>query len=136
LPEVQARVGELDVTARPLKDTLIEFLQLQFRLKASHHRFVRVFLGQMFLRTEQFLPYMAVIHALTQPATTALFEALQKRGVIRADVSVADLTFVFTNIQLGLVALWAVEGPPFHGTSHAIEREITFFCEGLQVKTT
>jgi AcrR family transcriptional regulator len=130
--EVQAKVGELDAADRPLRDTLVEFLRMQFRMKEPHHRFVRVFLGQMFLRTEQFLPYMAEIHQLMTPATTALFGALQKRGAIRRDVSVADLVLVFTNVQLGLTALWAVEGPPFHGTMHALEREIALFSEGVQ----
>ena len=133
--EVQAKLAALDVTGRPLHETLGAFLRLQFRIKEPHHRFVRVFLGQMFLRTEQFLPYMAEIHALTMPANQALFRTLQERGALRADVSIADLVLVFTNIQLGLTALWAIEGPPFHGTTYAIEREITLFCEGLQVKT-
>jgi len=132
--EVQARVATLDVTGRPLQETLAEFLRMQFRMKEPHHRFVRVFLGQMFLRTEQFLPYMAEIHKLTVPATETLFRTLQERGVLRTDVSVADLSLVFTNIQLGLTALWAVEGPPFLGTAYALDREISLFCEGLQVK--
>lgn len=134
--DVQAQLARLDIAGRALRDTLAEFLRLQFRLKEPHHKFVRVFLGQMFLRTEQFLPYMAEIHTLTLPAAETLFESLQKRGVLRADVSVADLVLVFTNMQLGLTALWAIEGPPFHGTSYAIEREITLFCEGLEVRAS
>jgi AcrR family transcriptional regulator len=132
--EVQAKVAELDLDGRPLRDTLVEFLQLQFRLKEPHHRFVRVFLGQMFLRTDQFLPYMAEIHKLTTPATDALFRALQKRGFLRADLSIADLVLVFTNMHLGLTALWAIEGPPFAGTMYALEREIAMFCEGIEVR--
>jgi AcrR family transcriptional regulator len=133
--EVQARAGELDVLGRPLQETLTEFLRLQFRMKEPHHRFVRVFFGQMFLRTEQFLPYMAEIHKLTASATVALFDVLQKRGALRADLNVADLVMVFINIQLGLSALWAIEGPPFAGTMHALEREIAMFCEGIEVKS-
>ena len=38
---------------------------------------------------------------------------------------------VFINIQLGLSALWAIEGPPFMATMHALDREISLFCEGL-----
>jgi AcrR family transcriptional regulator len=133
--KVQARLRALDTANRPLAETLTEFIRLQFRMKAPHHRFVRVFFAQMFLHTEQFLPHMAEIHQLMQPTCESLFQALQKRGAIRADVSIGDLTLVFNNMHLGLAALWAVEGPPFHGTDYTLQREIALFCEGLEART-
>jgi AcrR family transcriptional regulator len=129
--KVQAKLGDFNAAGRPVAEVLTEFIRLQFRMKQRYHRFVRVFFAQMFLRTDQFLPHMAEIHKLTAPAIEALFEALQKRRAIRADVSVADLSLVFTNIHFGLSALWAIEGPPFRGTGYALQREITLFCEGL-----
>ena len=54
--EVQAKLAALDVPAARFTRRSTEFLRLQFRMKEPHHRFVRVFFGQMFLRTEQFLP--------------------------------------------------------------------------------
>ena len=71
---------------------------------------------------------------MTRSTTEALFLSLQKRGVIRDDVSIGDLTLVFNNIHLGLSALWAIEGPPFQGTDYALQREVAFFCEGLQTR--
>lgn len=130
--EVHARLRDLDTAKRPLAETLTEFIRLQFRMKAPHHRFVRVFFAQMFLHTEQFLPHMAEIHQLTQSTTESLFQALQKRKAIRRDVGIADLTLVFINMHLGLSALWAIEGPPFHTTDHALQRAIALFCEGLE----
>jgi AcrR family transcriptional regulator len=111
--KVHASLRDLDTVDRPLADTLTEFIRLQFQMKAPHHRFVRVFFAQMFLRTDQFLPHMAEIHQLTRSTTETLFLALQNRGAIRADVSIGDLTLVFNNVHLGLSALWAIEGPPF-----------------------
>jgi len=107
---------------------------LQFQANAPHHRFVRVFFAQMFLHTDRFLPHMSEIHQMTRSTTEALFLSLQKRGVIRDDVSIGDLTLVFNNIHLGLSALWAIEGPPFQGTDYALQREVAFFCEGLQTR--
>ena len=132
--KVHAKLRELDTAKRPLAAVLTEFVTLQFEMKAPHHHFVRVFFAQMFARTEQFLPYMAQIHELGRSTTASLFEALRKRRAIRADVSIEDLTLVFHTMHLGLSALWAIEGPPFHGTYHVLRREIALFCEGLEAK--
>jgi hypothetical protein len=103
-------------------------------MKAPHHRFVRVFFAQMFLHTDQFLPHMADIHQMTRSTTETMFLALQNGGAIRADLSIGDLTLVFTNMHLGLSALWAIEGPPFQATDYALQREIALFCEGLEAR--
>src|SRR4051794_31697268 len=49
--QIQRTLGEIR-TDGPLATVLMEFIRAQFRLKAPYHRFVRVFFGQMFLRTE------------------------------------------------------------------------------------
>src|SRR5262245_34052056 len=56
---VQAQVRALKSRQRSAGGVLIRFIQAQFQMKESYHAFVRVFLGHMFLHTEQFLPYMA-----------------------------------------------------------------------------
>jgi AcrR family transcriptional regulator len=132
--KVHAELRDLDTADRPLAETLTEFIRLQFQMKAPHHRFVRVFFAQMFLHTDQFRPHMAEIHQMTRSSTETLFLALQKRGAIRADLNIGDLTLVFNNMHLGLSALWAIEGPPFHGTDYAVQREIALFCEGLEAR--
>jgi hypothetical protein len=48
-------------------------------------------------------------------------------------VDLPDPVLVFKTIQLGLTALWAIEGPPFKQVARTIEREITLFCSGLEV---
>jgi AcrR family transcriptional regulator len=129
--KVQDRVRGLDLS-RPLADVLVEFLRLQFKMKKPRHAFVRVFLGQMFLRTAEFLPHMAAIHKASLPPVETLFRELQRRGVVRADVEVPDLVSAFVTLHLGLTALWAVEGPPFRLADRAIVREVKFFCEGVE----
>lgn len=129
---VQARVRRLMATTGSLDSILAEFIRLQFRLKKRYHKFVRVFLGQMFLHTDSFLPYMAEMQKAIDPPMDELFRALQHRGLLRRDINVAELILTFKTIQLGLTALWAVEGPPFRGTEHVLQQEIRLFCEGLK----
>jgi AcrR family transcriptional regulator len=130
--DVQGQLRDLDTSRLPLQKALSRFVKLQFQLKAPHHRFVRVFFAQMFLRTDTFTPYMAEIHELTRSTTEQFFRLLRERGAIRRDVSLEDVTLVFTNMLLGLFALWAIEGPPFRGVEHALTREIAFLCQGLE----
>jgi AcrR family transcriptional regulator len=131
---VNAALRDLDAATRPLAETLVEFMRLQFQMKAPYHRFVRVFFAQMFLHTDRFLPQMAEMHQMTRATIQTVLVALQRRRAIRADVSIEDLTLVFGNMQLGLTALWAVEGPPFQTTHHVLEREVALFCEGIETR--
>jgi len=133
--KVQARLRDFASSKRNVAATLIDFVQSQFRLKRRYRAFVRVFLGHMFIHTEQFLPYMAEMQKVIDPPLEALFGALQRRGTIRSDVELADLVLVFKTMQLGFTALWAVEGPPFKQVARVVERELTLFCKGLVTKS-
>lgn len=117
-----------------LSTILAEFVRYQFRLKRPYHPFVRVFLGQMFVRTAQFLPYMVEMQKAIDPPLEELFRSLQERGTMRKDVRVSELIIVFKTIHLGLTALWAVEGPPFRGTEKILKQEIEILCEGLETR--
>jgi hypothetical protein len=128
-------VRRLTAMAGSLDSILAEFVRHQFRLKKRYHKFVRVFLGQMFLHTDSFLPYMAEMQKAIDPPMDELFRALQQRGTLRQDVNVPELVLVFKTMQLGLTALWAVEGPPFRATEYILKQEIRLFCEGLKETT-
>lgn len=130
--KIQARPRRSAISRGSLGSILTEFVGYQFRLKRPYHRFVRVFLGQMFVRTEQFLPYMVEMQKAIDPPLEELFRSLQARGMMRKDVQIAQLIPVFKTIHLGLTALWAVEGPPFRGTEMVLKQEIRLFCEGLE----
>ena len=132
---VQAKVRRLVTSKGTLESILAGFIRFQFQMKKPYHRFVRVFLGQMFLRTEQFIPYMVEMQKTIDPPLEALFRGLQQRGLIRRDVSVPDLVLIFKTIHLGLTALWAVEGPPFQFTEKTLKQEIKLFCQGLRTTT-
>jgi AcrR family transcriptional regulator len=132
---VQAKVRRLVTSKGSLESILAGFIRFQFQLKKPYHQFVRIFLGQMFLRTEQFIPYMVEMQKTIDPPLDALFQGLQKRGLIREDVSVPDLILIFKTIHLGLTALWAVEGPPFQYTEKTLKQEIKLFCQGLRATT-
>jgi AcrR family transcriptional regulator len=130
--KIQARPRPSATSRGSLGSILTEFVRYHFRLKRPYHPFVRVFLGQMFVRTEQFLPYMVEMQKTIDPPLEELFRSLQARGVMRKDVQIAQLIPVFKTIHLGLTAMWAVEGPPFRGTEMVLKQEIKLFCEGLE----
>jgi AcrR family transcriptional regulator len=132
--KIQARTRRFARSKGSLCSILTEFIRFQFRLKRPYHPFVRVFLGQMFVRTEQFFPYMVEMQKAIDPPLEELFRGLQERGVIRMNVQIAMLISVFKTIHLGLTALWAVEGPPFGGTEMVLEQEIKLFCEGVEAR--
>jgi AcrR family transcriptional regulator len=131
---VQARVARLSGSKGSLAMILTEFLQFQFRMKRPYHKFVRVFLAQMFLRTEQLLPYLVEMQKSIDGNLLILFRRLQERGLMRKDVEIADLVSVFKTIHLGLTGLWAIDGPPFSGTERVLKQEIKLFCEGLEAE--
>jgi len=132
---VQARLHRLVALTGPLDSILAEFVRLQLQRKKRYHKFVRVFLGQMFLHTDSFMPYMAEMQKAIDPPMEKLFRALQQRGLLRKDVNLPELILIFKTMQLGLTALWAVEGPPFRGTEYVLKQEIKLFCEGLKETT-
>ena len=133
--KVQAKVAKVAVgKAKSLAEILTEFIRYQFQLKRKHHDFVRVFLGQMFLRGPQFIPYAMEMQKAIDPPLESLFQKLQESGKLRKDVPLALLIPIFKTVHLGLTGLWAVEGPPFQGTEMVLQHEIRFFCEGLEAK--
>ena len=131
--EVQKTLATI-TSQRALDATLSSFVLRQFRMKERYHSFVRVFLTQMFQHTDQFLPYMAEIQKAIDPPLEKFFGRLQQRGAIRRDIQLRDLIMVFKAMQLGLTALWAVEGPPFRATESTVRQEMKLFCEGLEGK--
>ncbi|HUA14292.1 MAG TPA: TetR/AcrR family transcriptional regulator [Verrucomicrobiae bacterium] len=132
---VQSKLGRLVASAGPLELILAQFIEFQFRLKKQYHQFVRVVLGQMFVHTEHFLPYMIEMQKVIDPQLEALLLRLQKRGLVRGDIDLSQLMLVFKTMHLGLTALWAIEGPPFRQTTETLRQEMKFFCEGIGTKS-
>ena len=130
--KVQTELAKFISPKRRLDAILADFILHQFRMKEPHYRFVRVFLAEMFLRTEQFLPYMIEIQKATDPPLEKLFDNFVQRGAIRSELNVENVIFAFKTVHLGLTALWAVEGPPFRGTERAVHQTMKIFCQGIE----
>ncbi len=130
--KVQESTAQLIRSRKSPVAILTAFVMQQFEMKQRHYEFVKVFLGQMFTKRDQFLPYLVDMQKAIDPPLQTLFEGLQQRGAIRRDIAVADLVNVFKTVQLGMTALWAIEGPPFVGTESAVKQGIKIFCEGLK----
>lgn len=119
----------------PLHRILTNYVLLHFRLKEPYHQFVRVFLAQMFLDTERFIPYMLEIQKYADPPLKKLFSTLQERGLLRAELDLPPLIMSFKTMHLGLTALWAIEGPPFHETARIVHQQMQFLSQGIMRKT-
>lgn len=132
--KVQAGVHRFASSSKKLETLLSEFVLFQLRLKQPYHAFVRVFLGQLFNPTEHSLPYMLEMQKLIDPPMEALFQTLRGRRAIRNDVEIPELIFAFKTLQLGITALWAMEGPPFHQTEKVLRLQMKLFAEGLKSK--
>jgi len=130
--KIHARPFRTAISRGSLASILTEFVRYHFRAKKAYYPFVRVFLAQMFIRTEQFLPYMLEMQKAIDPPLEQLFRILQARRLMRKDVPIAKFIPVFKTIHLGLTALWAIEGPPFRGTDMLLKQEMKLFCQGLE----
>lgn len=116
---------------RPVDRVLADYILLHFRQKEPYHAFVRVFLAQMFMDTERFLPYMVEMQKHIDPPLQSLFAALERRRALRANIDLPRLILSFKTMHLGLTALWAVEGPPFEQTTLLVRQQMQFFTEGI-----
>lgn len=132
--EIQSAVAKLLSPEDSLESTLCNFIRAQLKMKEKHHAFVRVFLAQMFSNTQQFFPHMLEMQKFIDPPLETLFRYLHSRNLLRNDIDIPQLTLIFKTIQLGLTALWAVEGPPFQATEHVMKQEMKWFCQGLERK--
>jgi len=128
------KVARFEPGNQPLHRILADYVLLHFRLKQPYHAFVRVFLAQMFLDTERFIPYMLEMQKYTDPPLQSLLTGLQQRGKLRPEVDLGQLIMSFKTMHLGLTALWAVEGPPFRQTVQTVRQQMQFFSEGIRRK--
>ena len=128
---VQTRMARWTSRQLALEDVLISFLRFQFRLKQPHYRFVRIFFTQMFARPEQMWPCIVELQTIIDPPIVRLFQSLQSREVLRADIPMQSLVLHFKTVHFGLSATWALEGPPWRGTSKALAQQVQLLCRGL-----
>lgn len=113
---------------------LTRFIEAQMAAKAPHYRFVRLFLAQLAGTATHDDRWVHQASAALDPPLTRLFENLQKRELVRRDVDVPTLVGAFKVMQLGLMLLWAIEGPPWAGISGIVRQQVRLFCSGIEAK--
>jgi AcrR family transcriptional regulator len=129
---VQRKLARWTPEDASLAGILVSFLEFQFRLKRPHYKFVRIFFTQMFARPEQMYPYLVDLQSIIDVPLITLFHSLQERRLLRHDVPMDLLVLNFKTMHFGLSAVWALEGPPWKGSSAALSAQVQLFCSGLQ----
>ena len=132
--QTQAKVAALAQGRGSAASVLTRFIESQLALKAPHYRFVRLFLAQLAGTATHADTWVREASTALDPALVQLFEKLQERGLVRTDVDVATLVGAFKVMQLGLMILWAIEGPPWAGMGEVIRHQVRLFCSGIEVK--
>ena len=131
---MQAEAAALAHARGSLASILTRFIESQMALKASHYPFVRLFLAQLAGRATPADGWVSEASLALDPPLVQLFEKLQRRGLVRTDVDVPTLVGTFKVMQLGLMVLWAIEGPPWAGIGAVVRQQVRLFCSGIEVK--
>jgi AcrR family transcriptional regulator len=131
---MQAEAATLAQARGSVASILTRFIVSQMALKEPHYPFVRLFLAQLAGRATHADTWVGEASAALDPPLVQLFEKLQKRGLVRSDVDVATLVGTFKVMQLGLMVLWAIEGPPWTGIRDVVRQQVRLFCSGIEVR--
>jgi AcrR family transcriptional regulator len=129
--QMQAEAATLAQARGSVASILTRFIESQMAFKAPHFPFVRLFLAQLAGRATQADTWVGEASAALDPPLAQLFEKLQKRGLVRTDVDITTLVGTFKVMQLGLMVLWAIEGPPWTGISEVVRQQVRLFCSGI-----
>jgi AcrR family transcriptional regulator len=100
--------------------------------KPPHREFVRAFLARTFV-ADQFAFELHEFQARLDEALSALFERLLARPGMRRSTPVAELVLSFKTMNLGLTAIWVLEGPPFIGARMLTRRHMLLLAKGLEL---
>jgi len=130
--QIQREATALARSRRRLDQVLTQFVLYHLQAKEQHHGFVRVLMGQMFTGGEAFTSRIVELDAATTPPLVTLFKGLRERGLIRLDVSIAELVLAFKVLQLGVTSVWAIEGPPWKKSRELARLQVKLFCQGIQ----
>jgi AcrR family transcriptional regulator len=132
--QMQAEATALAQARGSVASILSRFIEAQMALKAPHYPFVRLFLARLAGSASHADTWVAEASAALDPPLVQLFEKLQKRGLVRTNVDVGTLVGTFKVMQLGLMMLWAIEGPPWTGIGKVIRQQVHVFCAGIEAR--
>ena len=132
--QMQAEAARLAQARGSVASILTRFIESQMALKAPHYPFVRLFLARLAGTATHADAWVGEASTALDPVLVQLFEKLQRRGLVRTDVDVPTLVGTFKVMQLGLMVLWALEGPPWAGMGAVVRQQVRLFCSGIEVK--
>lgn len=101
--------------------------------KPPHREFVRTYLARLFSSDDSAFE-LAQFQAQLDEALAALFERLISRPGMRRSTPIPELVLSFRTMQLGLMSLWAIEGPPFIGARMLTRRHMALLAKGLELR--
>lgn len=132
--QMQAEAATLAQARGSVAAILTRFIESQMALKAPHYPFVRLFLAQLAGTATHADTWVGEASTALDPTLVQLFEKLRRRGLVRTDIDVPTLVGTFKVMQLGLMVLWAIEGPPWASTGEVVRQQVRVFCSGIEVK--
>ncbi|MBO9713698.1 TetR/AcrR family transcriptional regulator [Sphingomonas sp.] len=100
--------------------------------KPPYAGFVRIALAQRFL-SEQPSFELAEFDAELDDVLEALFERVMARPGMRRSTPIRELVLSFRTMLLGLMSLWATEGPPYIGARMLTRRHMALLAKGLEL---
>lgn len=131
--EVQDEMLNFPVRHGRLDTLLVRFVHAQLTRKAPYHAFVRVFMADLCSRGSIHSPWVVAVQAAMDPPLYKLFEQLDARRRLQPGIDIATVVGAFKVMQLGVMVLWSMEGPPWTATHQALETQIRIFCRGIEV---
>ena len=132
--QMQAEAATLSQARGSAATILTRFIESHLALKEPHYPFVRLFLAQLAGRATPADTWVSDASAALDPPLVQLFEKLQKRGLVRDDIAVTTLVGAFKVMLLGLMVLWAIEGPPWSGIGAVVRQQVRLFCSGIELE--
>jgi AcrR family transcriptional regulator len=130
--QMQAEAATLAQARGSVASILTRVIESQMALKEPHYPFVRLFLAQLAGRATHADTWVSEASTAFDRPLVHLFEKLQTRGLVRSDIDATTLVGAFKVMQLGLMVLWAIEGPPWTGIGEIVRQQVRLFCSGIE----
>ena len=100
--------------------------------KADYLPYVRVYLSRLFA-AEEAAPELAEFSDQVDAVLSALFVRLLSRPGMKRALPVDTLVLSFRTMHIGLVAQWALEGPPYATARMLSRRHMALLAKGLEL---
>ena len=100
--------------------------------KAEYLPYVRVYLSRLFAAAEA-APELAEFSDQVDATLAALFERLLARPGMKRALPVDTLVLSFRTMHIGLIAQWALEGPPYATARMLSRRHMALLAKGLEL---